>query len=244
MAALATMMQTPRPPCSAPHRPSRPGRRESLRPAELRGPVASRPPPLRPPPSRAAPSRAATSRAAPSRAATSRAAPSRTPLSRTAPSRAPPGWAVAGRVPAGCIRGGRVDGFTPGWAGRPRVCAPVPRSPVPRSPPRPAGDPGSRPSLRGSRGPRGSESRPPRPGSRPRGSDLRASRSPQPESREGVRGPAAGVRATPGGGQGSPRGLAPGLPPYGLLGRASRHSGLLICASDVSRCALVTEPRR
>ena len=234
MAALATMMQTPRPPCSAPHRPGRPGRREFLRPAELRGPVASRPPPLRPRPSRAAPSRAALSRTP-----LSRTPLSRTPPSRSAPSRAPPGLAMAGRVPAGCIRGGRVDGFTPGWAGRPRVCAPVPRSP-----PRPAGDPGSRPSPRGSRGPRGSESRPPRPGSRPRGSDLRASRSSQPESREGVRGPAAVVRATPGGGQGSPRGLAPGSPPYGLLGRASRHSGLLICASDVSRCALVTEPRR
>jgi hypothetical protein len=233
MAALATMMQTPRPPCSAPHRPSRPGRREFLRPVELRGPAASRPPPLRPLLSRAAPSRAAPSRAAPSRAAPSRAAPS-----RAAPSRASRGWATVGRVPAGCIRGGRADGFTPGWAGRPRVCAPLSRSP-----PRTAGGPWFRPSprgSRGSRGPRGSESRPPWPGSRPRGSDPRA--SPQPESREGGRGPAAGVRATPGGGQGSPRGLAPGSPPYGLLGRASRHSGLLICASDVSRCALVTEP--
>ncbi len=44
-----------------------------------------------------------------------------------------------------------------------------------------------------------------------------------------------------GGGPGTrPRGLAPGSPPYGLLGRVSRRGGSLICASDVSRCGLIT----
>ena len=41
-AALATMMQTPRPPCSAPHRPAPGDRRGFRRPRTSRGPVACR----------------------------------------------------------------------------------------------------------------------------------------------------------------------------------------------------------
>ena len=197
-AALATMMQTPRPPCSVPHRPIRPrGRGEFLRPRESRGPA-------RPP---------------------------------AAPSGMPRGWVMAARVPIGCVPVGcvRADRDVPGWAGIRRVCASAPGSP------RRAGGPGSHPLPLARRGP---ESRPVQPGSRPRGSDPRESlRRPPvlPGSRWGVRAPAGGVRGTPGGIPGSrPRGLAPGSPPYGLLGRASRHCGSLICTLDVSRCALIT----
>ena len=42
MAALATMMQTPRPPCSAPHRPAPGDRRGFRRPRTSPGPVACR----------------------------------------------------------------------------------------------------------------------------------------------------------------------------------------------------------
>ena len=218
-AALATMMQTPRPPCSVPHRPSPRGRGEFLRPRESRGP----------------------------------------PRPRTAPSRMPRGWVMAacvlvgwvpvGWVPVGWVLVGWVpvgrvwgDQDVPGWAGIRRVCASAPGSP-----PRRAGGPGSHPLPLARRGP---ESRPVQPGSRPRGSDPRESpRSPPaspalstlPGSRRGVRAPAGGVRGAPGGVPGSrPRGLAPGSLPYGLLGRASRHRGSLISASDVSRCALIT----
>lgn len=216
MAALATMMQTPRPPCSAPHRPSPRGRRgpgEFLRPRASRGPTGSR-----------------------------------APLSRGPRGCVDPGGRSPG-TPCCFFRG---DPFprsplgrdpsprTPLGAGIRRVCAPAPGSPA-----RPAaGSPGSHPLPPAPRGP---ESRPPQPESRPRGSDPRESPLPAapPGSRRGVRAPAAGVRGTPGGMPGSrPGGLAPGSLPYGLLGRASRRGGSLICASDVSRCALITGTRR
>ena len=236
MAALATMMQTPRPPCSVPHRLSRPGPRDRgafLRPRESRGPPGPRAVPSRVPRGCVVAARVAVGCVDPG------GRPPGTPccLSRGDPSsRTPLGRDPSPRTPLG--------------AGIRRVCAPAPGSP-----PRPSGRPGSHPLPPAPRRP---ESRPPHPGSRPRGSDPRASRaSPHPPplpsslrlgsrrgvraSAGGVRAPAGGVRGAPGGIPGSrPRGLTPGSLPYGLLGRASRHSGSLICASDVSRCALIT----
>ena len=52
-AALATMMQTPRPPCSAPHRPAPGDRRGFRRPRASRGPLMSRAEPSRAPGGRA-----------------------------------------------------------------------------------------------------------------------------------------------------------------------------------------------
>ncbi|MGD0240547.1 MAG: hypothetical protein ABSB59_09490 [Streptosporangiaceae bacterium] len=74
-AALETMMQTPRPPCSVPHRPG-PGERRALRPVRPRAartPVSSRPPP--------------------------RSTPSRRPPVSTAACRTP-SWPAACRLPA------------------------------------------------------------------------------------------------------------------------------------------------
>jgi len=170
-AALATMMQTPRPPCSEPHRPAPRDRRGFRRPRPWGGPLASQ------------------------------AEPSLAPAAREGG--VPPGTGrargpVACRVLAGWVSSGwagslRVGGPSPA----PRGLAPRPFGPVPVRPPAP---------------------RPSQPGSRPRWPAPRG-----PASR-GPRAPAA-----PGGGTGTgPRGLAPGPPPYGLLGRVSRHRGSLI----------------
>jgi hypothetical protein len=206
-AALETMMQTPSPPCSVPHR-LRPGERRALRRAR----ALSRPPPgwLRarllpdPPPFRLSPD--------------------------SAPSRLLRDPAAADRIPAG--------GVGAGWAVRRRVCASFR---------------GSRPPVLGSfRG-----SRPAAPASRPRGRvppespHLPSPRPPPwppacpprelaaswPGSRREDRAPGPGGRGSP---ASRPRGLASGSPPYGLLGRGSRRGESVICASDVSRCTLVS----
>jgi hypothetical protein len=149
MAALATTMQTPRPPCSAPSRAGPRGRGEFLRPRASRGPLAPR------------------------------AAPSRRPRGAVIADSVPVGCVVADRVPVGCVPLGRDRGgwAAPGWVGIRRVGASAPGSP-----PRPAGDPGFRPLPPP---PRRLESRPPQPGSRPRGSDPRESL--RAGSRPGVR---------------------------------------------------------
>ena len=206
-AALATMMQTPRPPCSEPHRPAPRDRRGFRRPRPWGGPLASQ------------------------------AEPSLAPAAREGG--VPPGTGrargpVACRVLAGWVSSGwagslRVGGPSPA----PRGLAPRPFGPLPvRSPaPRPS-QPGSRPRWLASRG---------------AASRGLASRGLASGGTPGGRGPpAAGGRPAvppraPGGGAGTgPRGLAPGSPPYGPLGRVSRHRGSLIGASDVSRCGLVT----
>ena len=204
-AALATMMQTPRPPCSAPHRPAPRDRRGFRRPRASRGPLASQAEPSLAP------------------AAREGVVPPRGDRAR---------GPVACRVLAGWVSSGwagilRVGGPSPA----PRGLAPRPFGPVPVRPPAPRpSQPGSRPRWPASRGPasRGLASR----GPAPRGAPVAGGR------------PAAPPRA-PGGGTGTgPRGLAPGSPPYGLLGRVSRHRGSLIGASDVSRCGLVTGTRK
>ena len=234
-AALATMTQTPRPPCSVPHRPARLGprsREEFRRPRESRGP----PGPC----------------AAPSLIPRGWVMADRVPVGGVDPGGRPPGTPSClfrrDPSPRASLRRDPSPRL-PLEAGIPRVCASAPGSP-----PRRAGGPGSHPLPPARRGP---GSRPVQPGSRPRGSDPRESPRPPPASpalptrpgsrpgvrspAEGVRSPDGGVRAAPGGVPGSrPRGLAPGSPPYGLLGRASRHCGSLICTLDVSRCALIT----
>jgi translation initiation factor IF-2 len=213
-AALATMMQTPRPPCSAPHRPAPGDRRGFRRPRTSCGPVAC----------------------------------------RVLAGWGSPGWAGIRRV------GG------PSAAARPPV--PLTFGPPPPGPfgplvPRP---PGARPSHPAScpRGPESRGSDTSRPASR-RGARLALSPGgpiPPDPPRGGTTllpwPPAAvpvlggtepgglpGTRPGVGGGPGArPGGLAPGSPPYGLFGRASRHRGSLIGASDVSRCGLVTGTRR
>jgi hypothetical protein len=148
-----------------------------------------------------------------------------------------------------------------GWAGIRRVGGPsaAPRPPPPGPfgppPPRPFGPPPPRPF--GPLVPRPPGTRPSQPASRPRGPESRGSGTPRPASRRGaglapggiLGGTAPGglpaTRPAAGGGPGTrPRGLAPDSPPYGLLGRVSRHRGSLIGASDVSRCGLVTGTRR
>jgi hypothetical protein len=238
-AALATMMQTPRPPCSVPHRPIRPcprGRGEFLRLRESRGPPGPR--------------------AAPSRMPRGWVMADRVPVGTVDPGGRPPG------TPCCLSRGDRSPRAplgrdpSPLWAGIRRVCASAPGSPPCR-----AGGAGSHPLPPARRGP---GARPVQPGSRTRGSDPRESPRPPPTSpalsilpgsrgairalAEGVRVPAGGVQAPAGGVRGvrggipgsRPRGLSPGSLPYGMLGRASRHCGSLICTLDVSRCALIT----
>jgi translation initiation factor IF-2 len=242
-AALATTTQTPRPPCSAPHRPARLGPRG---PGEFRRPRESRGPPG------------------------PRAAPSLIPRGWVTADRVPVGGVDPGGRPPGtpcCLSRGDPSPRTslgrdpsprlPPGTGIRRV-----RASAPGSPPRRAGARGSHPLPPARRGP---GSRPVQLGSRPRGSDPRESPRPPPGSPAlskrpgsrrgvrsaadgvcgapvgGVRAPAGGVRGMPGGVPGSrPRGLAPGSLPYGLLGRASRHCGSLICTLDVSRYALGT----
>jgi hypothetical protein len=122
--------------------------------------------------------------------------------------------------------GGVLPASVPGSAGIARVRGPDPGSP-------PAGTRhGGGGGLTGSRpfppGPR-------EPGSRPF----------PPGARCGTPGPSRGVPRPPAGISGPrARTPAPGSPSYGLPGRASRHRGSLICASDVSRCDLVTATRR
>lgn len=203
-AALATIMQTPRPPCSAPHRPALGDRRGRRRPRASRGPP-------------------------------------RGPVA----CRVLGGW-----VSSGCAGIRRVGGPSPA----PRVFPPRPFGPVPPRPPvaRPSqpGSPPRGPESRGSATPRPASRRgtPRPPGAvlapggttppRPPGTVL-APGGTTPRGPPGA--PAAGGRPAPGGGPGTrPGGLAPGSPPYGLLGRVSGHRGSLICSSDVSRCGLVT----
>ena len=165
-------------------------------------------------------------------------------------------------------RPGRLS--LPGLGGHPpgkEVRHPRGRSPPPGPPGPPAPrPPGPRPSRPGSR-PRGPESprighataslTPGRPGARCGRSRRSAAPSrgngpaappggtvpPRPPGAAPARGGTAPPRppGAAGGGPGTrPRGLAPGSPPYGLLGRVSRRGGSLICASDVSRCGLIT----
>jgi hypothetical protein len=217
-AALATMMQTPRPPCSAPHRPAPGDRRGFRRLRTSRGPVAcrvlagwgssgwagirrvggpstaARPPPLRPfgPP----------------------------PPGPFGPP--PPG-------PFGPAAPGPFGPLVPRPPGaRPSQPASRPRGPGSRGSgtPRPASRRGARLAL----SPGG-----PIPPDPPRGGVLGGT----------VPGGRPGTRPGVGGGPGTrPGGLALGSPPYGLFGRVSRHRGSLIGASDVSRCGLVTGTRR
>jgi hypothetical protein len=224
-AALATMMQTPRPPCSAPHRPAPGDRRGFRRPRTSRGPVAC----------------------------------------RVLPGWGSPGWAGIRRVggPSAAARPPPPRPFGPPPPGP--FGLPVPRPPGAR-PSHPASGPRG-PESRGSGTPWPTSRRgallplspggpiPPDP---PRGGTTRLS---LPPAAAGPRPPAGlapgGIRGgtVPGGRPGTrpgvgdgpgtrPRGLAPGSPPYGLLGRVSRHRGSLIGASDVSRCGLVTGTRR
>jgi hypothetical protein len=233
------MTQTPRPPCSAPHRPRPRGG------GELRRPCGSRRLPL------------------------PRAAPSGRPWGWVAAPRVRVGWVDPAVRPGGIPRcpsradlsprrplGGKEPSpGTPLAAGIWRV-----RASAPGSPPRPAAGPGSQRLPPAAREP---ESRPPRPGLRRRGSDPRESTrsgstrpgstrpgsarpgsaqpgSAQPGSRRGAREPGGSVRGAPGVPESRPCGLPPGSRPYGLLGRVPPHSGSLICALDVSRCALTT----
>ena len=184
------------------------------------------------------------------------------PGPRAAPSRVPRGCVAAARVAVGCVDpGGRPPGTPccfpggthpsrdlPLGAGIRRVCAPawIAAAPVGSVP-----DPiRYRPHLVGRS--RGRPTRDHAPGDLTR---ARHARPPPPTPalfiatriapgrpgtgwrRPGTSRASAGCRWIPGS---RPRGLTPGSLPYGLLGRASRHCGSLICASDVSRCALVT----
>ena len=221
-AALATMMQTPRPPCSAPHRPAPGDRRGFRRPRTSRGPVACRVLAgwgssgwagirrVGGPSAAARPGRhpARSARRHPARSA-------RWCRARRGHGRPSRRHVRAVRGPAGRARPGRPHAGAPGWPSRgdptlPRVWPPaapgLPWPPAAGLPWLPAAGP-----VLGGTAPGGL------PGTRP------------------------GV----GGGPGTrPRGLAPGSPPYGLFGRVSRHRGSLIGASDVSRCGLVTGTRR
>ena len=246
-AALATMTQTPRPPCSAPHRPRPRGGGGFRRPR-------------RPPVPRAAPSRRPCGWVVAARVRVGWVDPG------VRPGGTPRCFSFSRGAP--CLRLALGRDPSPGTllaAGIWRV-----RASAPGSPRRPAAGPGSRPLPPAAGGP---ESRPPRPGSRRRGSDPRESARPgsarpgsartrsappgsaqpgstqpgstqpgstQPGSRRGVREPAGGVRGAPGVTKSRPCGLPPGSRPYGLLGRAPPHRGSLICALDVSRCALTT----
>ena len=231
-AALATMMQTPRPPCSAPHRPA-PGDRRGLRPPRTsRGPVACR---------------VLASWGSPGWAGICRVGG---PSAAARP--------VAPR-PFGPPPPGPFGPLTPRPPGaRPSQPASRPRGPGSRGSgtPRPASRRGARlaPSPGGPippETPRGGTPLPPWP---PAAAGLpsppAAGRLFWPPAAGPVLGGTApgglpGTRPGVGGGPGTrPRGLAPGSPPYGLFGRVSRHRGSLIGASDVSRCGLVTGTRR
>jgi len=227
-AALATMMQTPRPPCSAPHRPA-PGDRRGLRPPRTsRGPVA-----CRVLASWGSPGWAGIRRVGGPSAAARPVAPR--------PFGPPPPGPFGPLVP-------RPPGA------RPSQPASRPRGPGSRGSgtPRPASRRGARlapggttlpfwpPAAAGLPWPPGAPGLPwlPAPGLPwlPAAGPVLGGTAP---------GGLPGTRPGVGGGPGTrPRGLAPGSPPYGLFGRVSRHRGSLIGASDVSRCGLVTGTRR
>ena len=248
-AALATMTQTPRPPCSVPHRPARlgpRGREEFRRPRESRGP----PGPC------AAPSLVprgwVITNRVPVGGVDLGGRPPGTLAAYTGGSH-PPGTPLAGTHPPAPLEGGirgsprlldrrragrgvldptryrrHVAGRVRGRSSRDHGHADLTHAnrPAPHPPPRPC--------------PRGQDR------ARASGHRPRASAGHRPAASAGHRPAASGHRTagsagTPGGVPGSrPRGLAPGSPPYGLLGRASRHCGSLICTLDVSRCALIT----
>jgi hypothetical protein len=220
-AALATMMQTPRPPCSAPHRPA-PGDRRGLRPPRTsRGPVACR---------------VLASWGSPGWAGIRRVGG---PSAAARP--------VAPR-PFGPPPPGPFGPLTPRPPGaRPSQPASRPRGPGSRGSgtPRPASRRGARLAPGGTTLPPWppAAAGPPWPPA--------AAGPPWPPAAAGpvlggtAPGGLPGTRPGVGGGPGTrPRGLAPGSPPFGLFGRVSRHRGSLIGASDVSRCGLVTGTRR
>ena len=219
-AALATMMQTPRPPCSAPHRPAPGDRRGFRRPRTSCGPVACR---------------VLASWGSSGWAGIRRVGG---PSAAARP--------VAPR-PFGPPSPGPFGPLVPRPPGaRPSQPASRPRGPGSRGSgtPRPASRWGARLAPGGTTllfWPPAAAGLPWPPG---------AAGLPWPPAAGPVLGGTApgglpGTRPGVGGGPGTrPRGLAPGSPPYGLFGRVSRHRGSLIGASDVSRCGLVTGTRR
>jgi hypothetical protein len=214
-AALATMMQTPRPPCSAPHRPAPGDRRGFRRPRTSRGPVACR-----------VLAGWGSSGWAGIRRVGGPSAAARPPPPRPF---GPPLPGPFGPPPFGPPPPGPFGPLPRPPGARPSHPASRPRGPESRGSgtPRPPSRRGALLALSSPWGPI-----PPDP---PRGGILGGT---APGGRPGTR---PGV----GGGPGTrPRGLAPGSPPYGLFGRVSRHRGSLIGASDVSRCGLVTGTRR
>jgi translation initiation factor IF-2 len=232
-AALATMMQTPRPPCSAPHRPA-PGDRRGLRgPRTSSGPVACRVlagwgssgwAGIRRVGGPSAAARPVAPRPFGPVAPRPFGPPPRGPFGPLAPR--PPGARPS--QPASRPRGpGSRGSGTPRPASRRAPpLALSPGGPIPPGPPR-AG------MTRLSWPPAAAGPRPPA-GLAPGGILGGTAPGGRPGTRPGV-----------GGGPGTrPRGLAPGSPLSGLFGRVSRHRGSLIGASDVSRCGLVTGTRR
>ena len=222
-AALATMMQTPRPPCSAPHRPAPGDRRGFRRPRTSRGPVACR----------VLAGWGSSGWAGNRRVGGPSAAPRPPPPRPFGP---PPPGPFGPLVP-------RPPGA------RPSHPASRPRGPESRGSgtPRPASRRGSRLALSPG-GPIPPET--PRGGTTLLPWPPATAGPAWPPAAGPVLGGTApggppGTRPGVGGGPGTrPRGLAPGSPPYGLFGRVSRHRGSLIGASDVSRCGLVTGTRR
>ena len=227
-AALATMMQTPRPPCSAPHRPAPGDRRGFRRPRTSRGSVA-----CRVLASWGSSGWAGIRRVGGPSAAARPVAPR--------PFGPPPPGPFGPLVP-------RPPGA------RPSQPASRPRGPGSRGSgtPRPASRRGARlapggttllpwpPAAAGLPWPPGAPGLPWLPAAGlpwlPAAGPVLGGTAP---------GGLPGTRPGVGGGPGTrPRGLAPGSPPYGLFGRVSRHRGSLIGASDVSRCGLVTGTRR
>jgi hypothetical protein len=226
MAALATMMQTPRPPCSAPHRPAPGDRRGFRRPRTSPGPVA-----CRVLAGGGSSGWAGIRRVGGPSAAARPVAPR--PFGPVAPR--PPGARPS--HPASRPRGPESRGSgTPRPASRRgALLAPSPGGPIPPDPPR-----GGTTLL----------SLPPAAAGLPWPPAAAGPRPPAELAPGGILGGTAagglpGTRPAAGGGPGTrPRGLAPGSPSYGLLGRVSRHRGSLIGPSDVSRCGLVTGTRR
>jgi hypothetical protein len=228
-AALATMMQTPRPPCSAPHRPAPGDRRGFRRPRTSPGPVA-----CRVLAGGGSSGWAGIRRVGGPSAAARPVAPR--PFGPVAPR--PPGARPS--HPASRPRGPESRGSgTPRPASRRgALLAPSPGGPIPPDPPRggttllslPPAAAGPRPPAELAPGGTSLLSLPPAAG------PVLGGTAP---------GGLPGTRPGVGGGPGTrPRGLASGSPPYGLFGRVSRHRGSLIGASDVSRCGLVTGTRR
>jgi hypothetical protein len=218
-AALATMMQTPRPPCSAPHRPAPGDRRGFRRPRTSPGPVA-----CRVLAGWGSSGWAGIRRVGGPSAAARPVAPR--PFGPVAPG-------PFGPPPPGPF--GPLAPRPPG--ARPSQPASRPRGPGSRGSvtPRPA-------SRRGARLVPGGTTLPPWP---PAAAGPPWPPAAGPVLGGTAPGGLPGTRPGVGGGPGTrPRGLAPGSPPYGLFGRVSRHRGSLIGASDVSRCGLVTGTRR